>query len=126
MIDKVPLVSVVDDDISVRESLPPLLRHVGYAAEAFSSAEAFLASDRVAETRCLVLDVAMPGMSGPDLQQELAHRSPAIPIVYITGQGDQTLRSRLLALGAVDCLFKPFSEDALLAALDAALRTSSG
>ena len=126
VIDKVPLVSIVDDDVSVRESLPPLLRQVGYAAEAFSSAEAFLASDRVDETSCLLLDVAMPGMSGPDLQEELAHRQPAIPIVYITGQGDQTLRPRLLALGAVDCLFKPFSEAALLAALDAALRTSSG
>ncbi len=126
MIDKVPLVSIVDDDVSVRESLPPLLRHVGYAAEAFSSAEAFLASNRVDETSCLLLDVAMPGMSGPALQEELAHRQPKIPIVYITGQGDQALRLRLLGLGAVDCLFKPFSEGALLAALDTALRTSSG
>ncbi len=90
---------------------------MGYAAEAFSSAEAFLASDRVDETSCLLLDVAMPGMSGPELQEELARRQPAIPIVFITGQGDQTLRSRLLALGAVDCLFKPFSEADLLAAL---------
>ena len=126
MSDKAPLVSIVDDDVSVRESLPPLLRQVGYAAEAFSSAEAFLASDRVDETSCLLLDVAMPGMSGPDLQEELVQRRSAIPIVYITGQGDHTLRPRLLALGAVDCLFKPFSEAALLAALHAALRTSSG
>ena len=117
---RLPLVSIVDDDISVRESLPDLLRQVGYAAEAFPSAEAFLASDRVDETSCLLLDVAMPGMSGPELQEELAHRRQAIPIVYITGQGDQSLRARLVALGAVDCLFKPFSEAALLAALDAA------
>ena len=123
MIDRIPLVSIVDDDVSVRESLPPLLRQVGYAAEAFSSAEAFLASDRVDETSCLLLDVAMPGMSGPDLQKELTHRQSGIPIVYITGQGDQALRVRLLALGAVDCLFKPFSEASLLAALHAAMRT---
>ena len=125
MIDKVPLVSIVDDDVSVRESLTPLLRHLGYAAEAFSSAEAFLASDRIVETSCLLLDVTMPGMSGPDLQKELAHREPSIPIVYITGQGDPTLRLRLLGLGAVDCLFKPFSEAALIEALGAALRTGS-
>jgi len=103
-----------------------LLRQVGYAAEAFPSAEAFLASDRIDETRCLLLDVAMPGMSGPDLQVELAHRQPTIPIVFITGQGDQALRLRLLALGAIDCLFKPFSEAALLAALDAAIRPRPG
>ena len=125
MINKVPLVSIVDDDVSVRESLPPLLRQVGYAAEAFSSAEAFLASDRVHATSCILLDVAMPGMSGPELQKELSHRQPAIPIVFITGQGDQALRLRLLALGAVDCLFKPFSEAALLEALGTALRTRS-
>ena len=116
------LVSVVDDDESVRESLPDLLRQFGFAAEAFSSAEAFLASDVIGETSCLLLDVAMPGMSGPDLQQELAHRQQNIPIVFITGHGDSTLRPRLLARGAVECLFKPFSEAALLDALDAALR----
>ena len=117
------LVSVVDDDESVRESLPDLLREFGFAAQAFSSAEAFLASEVVGETSCLILDVAMPGMSGPDLQQELARRGRTIPIVFITGHGDRALRPRLLARGAVECLFKPFSEEALLGALDAALRT---
>ena len=116
------LVSVVDDDESVRESLPDLLRQFGFAAEAFSSAEAFLASEVVGETSCLLLDVAMPGMSGPELQQELIRRRQEIPIVFITANGDKTVRPRLLAQGAVECLFKPFSETALLDALDAALR----
>ncbi|MGZ5234180.1 MAG: response regulator [Burkholderiales bacterium] len=122
MVGKHSLVSVVDDDESVRESLPDLLREVGFAARAFSSAEAFLASDVVSETSCLLLDIAMPGMSGPDLQQELTRRRQEIPIVFITAHGDGTIRPRLLARGAVECLFKPFSETALLAALNAALR----
>jgi len=116
------LVSVVDDDESVRESLPDLLRQFGFAARAFSSAEAFLESNFVGTTRCLVLDVAMPGMSGPDLQQELMRRHQEIPIVFITATGDQTVRPRVLAQGAVECLSKPFSETALLDALNAALR----
>ena len=115
------LVSVVDDDESVRESLPDLLRQFGFAAEAFSSAEAFLASDFVSETSCLLLDVAMPGMSGPDLQQELTRRRRKIPIVFITAYGDASVGSRLLARGAVKCLVKPFSEAALLDAVSAAL-----
>jgi FixJ family two-component response regulator len=118
------LVSVVDDDESVRESLPDLLRQFGFAVQAFSSAEAFLASAAVNETSCLILDIAMPGMSGPDLQQELTHRNREIPIVFITATGDETVRPRLLALGAAECLFKPFSETALLDALNTALRTS--
>ena len=116
------LVAVVDDDESVRESLPDLLRQFGFAAQAFSSAEAFLASEALRETRCLILDVAMPGMSGPDLQQELMRRRREVPIVFITANGDRTVRPRLIARGAVECLFKPFSEAALLDALDAALR----
>ena len=122
MMGKRSLVSVVDDDESVRESLPDLLREFGFAAEAFSSAEAFLASEVVSETSCLILDVAMPGMSGPDLQAELRRRQQEIPIVFITANGDKTVRPRLLAQGAVACLFKPFSEAAVLDALNAALR----
>jgi FixJ family two-component response regulator len=98
------------------------LRQVGFAAEAFSSAAAFLESDVLAETSCLLLDVAMSGMSGPELQQELKRRRQEIPIVFITANGDETIRPRLLAQGGVECLFKPFSERALLDALHAALR----
>jgi FixJ family two-component response regulator len=116
------LVAVVDDDESVRESLPDLLWQLGFASRAFSSAEAFLASGVVSETSCLLLDIAMPGKSGPELQQELAEWGQHIPIVFITGHGDRAIRPRLLARGAVECLFKPFSEAALLDALNAALR----
>jgi FixJ family two-component response regulator len=116
------LVSVVDDDESVRESLPDLIRQFGFCAQAFSSAEAFLASESISETRCLLLDISMPGMSGPDLQQELIRRQQEIPIVFITGAGDHTVRLRVLAQGAVECLFKPFSDAALFDALNAALR----
>ena len=118
------LVSVVDDDESVRESLPDLLREFGFDARAFSSAEAFLASDAVAETSCLLLDIAMPGMSGPDLLQELSRRRQKIPIVFITAHGDQTIRPKLIARGAVECLSKPFSEAALLNAVGLALHPS--
>ncbi len=118
------LVSVVDDDESVRESLPDLLREFGYAVRAFSSAEEFLACDCVDQTRCLILDIAMPGMSGPDLQRELKLRRQEIPIVFITAHRDETVRLRVLEQGAVVCLFKPFSDTALLEALNAALRVS--
>ena len=115
--------SVVDDDQSVRESLPDLLRQFGFAAQAFSSAEEFLASDCVGQTGCLILDVAMPGMSGPDLQRELIRRRQKIPIVFISAHGGETVRPRLIEEGAVECLFKPFSDTALLEALQAALQT---
>ena len=118
-----PLVAVIDDNESVRESVPELLAHIGFDVETFESAEAFLQSDVVAETRCLILDVGLPGMSGPDLQQELARQGRAIPIVFITAQGDASLRPRLLARGAVACLFKPFSDTALVDALNVALRS---
>ncbi len=115
------LVSVVDDDESVRESLPDLLREFGFEAKAFASAEEFLASGYVEQTRCLILDIAMPGMSGQDLQEELTRRRQKIPIVFITATGDETVRPLVLERGAVECLFKPFSEKALLGALNAAL-----
>ena len=117
-----PLISVVDDDESVRESLPDLLKEFGFDAQAFSSAEEFLASDSVSQTSCLLLDVAMPGMTGPDLQRELTSRRREIPIVFITAHRDESVRPRLLAQGAVECLFKPFTETDLLAALNTALR----
>jgi FixJ family two-component response regulator len=118
------LISVVDDDESVRESLPDLVREFGFTAQAFSSAEEFLASDYIDQTKCLILDIGMPGMSGPDLQRELRLRGQRIPIVFITAHKDEAVRPRLLAEGAVECLFKPFSDTALLDALNAALRAS--
>lgn len=119
-----PLISVVDDDESVRESLPDLLKEFGFDAQAFSSADDFLKSDWVSRTNCLILDVAMPGMTGPDLQRELTLRQQEIPIVFITAHRDENVRPRLLELGAVECLFKPFTETDLLNALNTALRVS--
>jgi FixJ family two-component response regulator len=124
MMVKRSLVSVVDDDESVRESLPDLLKEFGFAVQAFPSAEAFLASDYVDQTKCLILDIAMPGMTGPDLQQELIVRQKRIPIVFITAHRDESVHPRVLERGAVACLLKPFSDTALLEALNAALRAS--
>ncbi|MEX3968341.1 response regulator [Paraburkholderia sp. EG286B] len=115
------LIAVVDDDESVRESLPDLLREFGFAAQAFASPEAFLASRCVGEVHCLILDMCMPGMSGRDLQRELVRRRQTVPIVFITAHGDEALRPRVLEQGAVECLFKPFSDTALLGAIRAAL-----
>ena len=119
-----PLVSVVDDDQSVRESLPDLLREFGLSVAVFSSAEEFLASDSIGQTQCLILDIAMPGMTGPDLQRELMLRRQKIPIVFITALRDETVGPRLLKEGAVACLAKPFSETALMDAISAALRVN--
>jgi FixJ family two-component response regulator len=118
------LVSVVDDDDSVREALPDLLGEFGFASRAFASAEEFLASDALLQADCLVLDVAMPGMTGPELQLELKQRGVAIPIVFITAHADESLTPRLIAQGATACLLKPFSDtmlfDAVRAAIDSA------
>jgi FixJ family two-component response regulator len=119
-----PLLSVVDDDESVRESLPDLLKEFGFAARAFSSAEEFLSSDCVDQTRCLILDVFMPGMTGPDLQRELKLRQQHIPIVFMTAKRNDTVRPQVLEQGAVECLFKPFSDTALLEAINAALHAN--
>jgi FixJ family two-component response regulator len=122
--DVQPLISVVDDDESVRESLPDLLRELGFAARAFASAHEFLTSDCITVTRCLLLDVGMPGMSGPELHRELASRGHAIAIIYITAAADAAIRQQLLEQGAVECLFKPFSEQQLRVALGAAFAGS--
>lgn len=120
----IPLVSVVDDDESVRESLPDLLRELGFSAQAFASAKEFLESGSVVATRCLILDIAMPGMSGPELQQELTRLGHRKRIIFITARADETVRRHLVAQGAVACLLKPFSEQELKVALDAALSGS--
>ncbi len=116
------VVSVIDDDESVRESLPDLLRELGFEAQAFSSPEEFLASECTPTTQCLILDVNMPGTSGLDLQRQLKLRKQQVPIIFITAQRDEAVRLRLLEQGAVECLFKPFSDTALLEALNTAFR----
>jgi FixJ family two-component response regulator len=115
------LLSVVDDDEMLRESLPDLLREFGFSARAFSSGQEFLSSNYVDETRCLILDVAMPGMSGLEVQEELKRRGRAIPIIFITGQKDEDIRKQALRQGAVNVLYKPFSDSALLEAVNAAV-----
>jgi FixJ family two-component response regulator len=115
-------VALVDDSDSVRESLPDLLEQVGLAVQAFDSAEAFLASGVLDTAQCLILDVGLPGMSGLDLQQELGRRGRHLPIVFITAHGDRSLGPRLLATGAVACLFKPFTDTALIDAVELAVR----
>jgi FixJ family two-component response regulator len=116
-----PLLSVVDDDESVRESLPDLIREFGFAARAFSSAEEFLSSGCIDETSCLILDISMPGMSGPELQLEIKRRGQKVPIIFITAQRDEMIRARVLQEGAVGFLVKPFTDEGLLAEIKLAL-----
>ena len=119
-----PLVSIVDDDESVRESLPDLVREFGFAAQTFSSAEEFLSSRCVDESICLIVDIAMPGMSGPELQLELGRRGQSTPIIFITGRNDEAICVRVLKRGAAALLLKPFSDSALLAAIKTALQAA--
>jgi FixJ family two-component response regulator len=123
MTDTRLLISVVDDDESVRESLPDLLREIGFTARAFSSAEEFLESGAILQTGCLILDLAMPGMTGTDLQRELKRRQIPTPIIFITAHQDEAVRGDTVDQGAVECLLKPFTDTALVNALNAALKT---
>jgi FixJ family two-component response regulator len=122
MMNPQSLVSIVDDDESVRESLPDLLRLFGLASQTFSSAEEFLAKDGISQSKCLILDVAMPGMCGPELQEELNRRKIKTPIIFITAHRDEALRSRLIGQGAIACLIKPFDDVVMLEALNSALQ----
>ena len=115
--------AIVDDDESVRESLPDLLQVFGFGSQTFSSAEEFLAKDGSSQSNCLILDVAMPGMGGPELQKELNRRKIKIPIIFITGNQNEALRSRLMEQGAIACLTKPLRDDEMLEALNSALQT---
>jgi FixJ family two-component response regulator len=117
----IPLISIVDDDEPVREAIESLLKSVGFKAEVFASAEEFLNSDHLPETECLILDVRMPGMSGLELQRQLAAAGSRIPIIFITAHGDEEVQAQALKAGAVAFLRKPFSEEALLSAVQAAL-----
>jgi len=120
------LVSVVDDDVSMRESLPDLMRQLGFEAQAFSSAEEFLASNHASQTRCLIVDVGLPRMSGLELVAELTRRGQRISTIFITAQNDRALRAQILAQGAIACLEKPFTEPALLEAIAIAVKTENG
>jgi FixJ family two-component response regulator len=117
----VPLISIVDDDVSVREALWGLLRSVGFAVNSFASAEEFLASDQLGSANCLVLDVRMPGMGGIELLRRLVTSHRKIPVILITAYEEEGMRARALSGGAAAVLIKPFSEEALLSAIHSAL-----
>ena len=115
------VVAIVEDDVSVRESLPDLLDEFGYVAVTFASAEEFPALDALSEAKCLILDIGLPGISGPDLQRELIRQGLSIPTIFITGRSDRTIPPGLLDQGGIACLFKPLNERELQAALALAL-----
>jgi FixJ family two-component response regulator len=121
---RIPLISIVDDDDALRTSLENLIRSVGLRTQGFTSAEAFLSSNHVRETRCLVLDVRMAGMSGLELQRQMAAAKSPIPIIFITAHEDDAQRTRALEAGALAFLHKPFYEEELLNAIEAALKDS--
>lgn len=120
--EKRPIISVVDDDESVRESIDSLIRSVGFTVRAFSSAEEFLNSDHMRDTDCLILDIRMPGMSGIELHRHLVAEHFKTPVIFITAHGsEEALKSSAFKNGAVDFLIKPLSEDDLLSAVQTAL-----
>jgi FixJ family two-component response regulator len=126
MMNPKSLVSIVDDDVSVRESLPDLLKELGLGSQTFCSAEEFLAKDGISRSNCLILDVGLPGMRGPELQEELNRLGIKIPIIFITGHRDEALSSKVVEQGAIACLIKPFSDAEMLEALNSALQAGLG
>jgi FixJ family two-component response regulator len=123
---KVPVISIVDDDESVREATKGLVRSLGYVAATFVSAEEFLQSDSVRDTSCLISDVQMSGLSGVDLQGRLNAAGHHVPIIFITAFPEERIRSRVLKAGACGFLTKPFSDDSLIEYLDTALKSQDG
>ena len=121
---RVPLISIVDDDEALRNSLDDLIRSIGFRTERFPSAEAFLSSNHARDSACLILDVRMPGMNGLDLQRQIVAAKWRLPIIFITSHADDDAQPQALKAGAVDFLFKPFREVELLNAIDAALKDS--
>jgi FixJ family two-component response regulator len=117
-----PFVSIVDDDESMREAIESLIKSLGFRAETFGSTEEFVQCDHLAQIACLILDVQLPGMSGLELQRLLSIATYTFPIIFITAQIDDSIREQALKAGAVDFLYKPFSEKALLRAVDSALK----
>jgi FixJ family two-component response regulator len=124
MPDATPIVFVVDDDVSVRESLELLIRCDGWQPETFASAQEFLDYPRVLVPNCLVLDVSLPGLNGLDLQRLVAGDRTDMPIIFITGHGDVPMTVQAMKAGAVEFLTKPFNDDVLLSAIRAALERS--
>jgi FixJ family two-component response regulator len=122
----ISLIGIVDDDESVRDALSSLLRSVGYECEPFSSAEAFLEWGRFAATNCILLDIRMPGMSGLDLHLKLLDMNCQAPVIFVTARAEEELGMRALRQGAVGCLGKPFSEEALLETIRLALNGNYG
>jgi FixJ family two-component response regulator len=120
----VPLISIVDDDDALRNSLDDLIQSLGFRTQGFPSAEAFLSSTQARDTACLILDVRMPGMNGLDLQRQIVATKWTVPIIFITSHADDDARGRALQTGAVAFLYKPFREQELLNAIDAALKHS--
>jgi FixJ family two-component response regulator len=120
-LSKVPMISIVDDDRSLREATKGLVRSFGYGADAFASAEEFLQSDRVNDSSCLILDVNMPGLSGIELQSQLIARGNRMPIIFITAVPEETTRAKAIEAGAIGFLSKPFREEWLINHLDLAL-----
>ena len=119
-----PVIAIVDDDHALRNSLDDLIRSIGFRTLGFPSAEVFLSSNQAREAACLILDVRMPGMSGLDLQHRIVATNWQIPIIFVTSHADDVARTRALDAGAVAFLYKPFREDELLNAIDAALKRS--
>ncbi len=120
----VPLIAIVDDDDSLRNSLDNLIRSVGFRAQGFPSAEALLSSNQLHDTACLILDVRLPGMNGLELQRRIDAGDWRIPIIFVTSHADGDAQARALKAGAVAYLYKPFRDEQLLNAIDAALKNS--
>ena len=121
---RIPLISIVDDDAALRNSLDDLIQSIGFRTQGFASAEAFVSSNQARDTACLILDVRMPGMSGLDLQRQMVATNWRIPIIFVTSHANDDARARALKAGAVAFLYKPFREEELLNAIDAALKRS--
>jgi len=121
---RIPLISIVDDDDAIRNSLDDLIRSIGLRTQSFASAEAFIRSNQAPDTACLILDVRMPGMNGLDLQRQIVAGNWRMPIIFITSHADDDARARALKAGAVAFLYKPFREEELINAIDAALKHS--
>jgi FixJ family two-component response regulator len=126
LVTEIPVISIVDDDESVREAIESLLKSVGYIAKVFPSAGDFLRSGQLDDTGCLILDVQMPGMSGLELQSRLMASKSPVPIIFISAHADAEARARALEAGAVGFLQKPFSEDALLNAIKSSVAIRTG